>query len=120
MTQSQTLPIILNLIAALFGAIGQYFYKLGAEKMKVLPLWQNWSIALGVISFCFVMVLFVISYRLGGKISVVFPVYATTFIWGTLLEMVIDKHTLSLPQWIGTFLVIVGISMIAIFSRQIA
>ncbi|HWU43176.1 MAG TPA: hypothetical protein VN132_07055, partial [Bdellovibrio sp.] len=116
---SQTLPIILNLIAAIFGAGGQYFYKLGAAKMKLVPLYQNWSIFLGILSFCVVMVLFVASYRLGGKISVVFPVYATTFLWGTLLEVVIEKQNLTLPQWLGTALVIVGISVIAIFNRQV-
>jgi multidrug transporter EmrE-like cation transporter len=114
---SQTLPIILNLIAALFGAVGQFFYKSGAAKMKTVPIYQNGSIFFGVLCFCVVMVLFVVAYRLGGKISVVYPIYASTFIWGTLLEMIIDKQTLSLPQWIGTGLVILGISMIAVFSK---
>lgn len=117
---NQTMPIILNLIAALFGAGGQYFYKVGASKMKIVPLYQNWSIMLGILSFCVVMVLFVASYRMGGKISVVFPVYATTFLWGTLLEMVIERQNLTLPQWLGTALVIIGISVIAIFSKQVS
>ncbi|MDG0815410.1 hypothetical protein [Bdellovibrio svalbardensis] len=117
---NQTIPIILNLIAAIFGAGGQYFYKVGASKMKLVPLYQNWHIFMGILSFCVVMVLFVIAYRLGGKISVVFPIYATTFLWGTLLEMVIDKQNLTLPQWLGTALVIIGISIIAIFSKQAA
>jgi len=117
---NQTIPIILNLIAALFGAGGQYFYKVGASKMKLVPLYQNWNIFLGILSFCVVMVLFVIAYRLGGKISVVFPIYATTFLWGTFLEMIIDKQNLTMPQWLGTALVIIGISVIAIFSKQAA
>lgn len=118
MNTSQTIPIILNLIAAVFGAAGQYFYKSGALKMKDVPLYLNWNIFLGIISFCVVMVLFVIGYKLGGRVSVVFPIYATTFLWGTFLEMAIEKQNLPLPQWIGIGLVILGISIIAMFSKQ--
>lgn len=118
--QSQTMPIILNLIAAIFGAGGQYFYKIGASKLKEVPLYLNWNILLGVISFCVVMVLFVIGYKMGGRVSVVFPVYATTFIWGTFLEMAIEKQNLPTPQWIGIGLVVLGISIIAMFAKQTA
>ncbi|MBO9667984.1 MAG: hypothetical protein J7501_14370 [Bdellovibrio sp.] len=120
MNAPQTIPIILNLIAAFFGAVGQYFYKSGALKMKDIPLYQNWSIFLGIISFCVVMVLFVIGYKLGGRVSVVFPVYATTFLWGTFLEMAIERQNLPLPQWIGIGLVVIGISIIAMFSKTAA
>lgn len=115
---TQTYPIIINLVAAIIGALGQYFYKLGSQKLKISPLLQNWQLLMGVILFSLVMVLFVWSFKLGGKISVTFPAYATTFIWGTLFGVVLDKEPFNLIQGGGVILVIIGISLVAIFSSN--
>jgi drug/metabolite transporter (DMT)-like permease len=107
----QKIPILLNCVAAFLGALGQYFYKKGsaqmAERLFNLPL------LLGVLLFCGVMVLFVIAYKLGGKISIVYPFYATTFIWGTLIGVLWEKETVRLPYYLGLGLVLAGLTVIA-------
>lgn len=113
---SQTWPIILNLFAAIFGSFGQYCYKIGSQKLKLVPLYQNWQLLLGMILFSLVMVLFVWSFKIGGRISVTFPVYATTFLWGTILGVWLDKEPFNLIQGLGVLLVIGGVSLIAVFS----
>ena len=115
---SQTFPIIINLIAALIGALGQYCYKAGSQKLKLIPLAQNWNIWVGALLFTLVMVMFIWSFKLGGKISVTFPAYATTFIWGTILGVVLDKEPFNWTQGLGIFLVVIGISLVAAFGRQ--
>ena len=115
---SQTFPIIINLFAAIIGALGQYCYKLGAQKLKIIPLYQNWTIWVGAFLFALVMVMFIWSFKIGGKISVTFPAYATTFIWGTILGVVLDKEAFNWTQGMGLFLVVVGISLVAAFGRQ--
>jgi hypothetical protein len=64
---SQTWPIILNLIAAVFGALGQYFYKIGAGRLSDIPIVQNWQLFAGVLSFIIVMILFVSAFRMGDS-----------------------------------------------------
>jgi len=113
---SQTMPIILNIIAAFIGAFGQYFYKLGGLKLKTAPWHSNWEIALGMILFCGVMVLFIWSFNIGGKLSVTYPVYASTFIIGTALGIFLDKEPWNYPQLFGTLLVVLGIMIIANFA----
>lgn len=113
----QVYPILLNLLAAFIGAIGQYCYKLGSQKLKEIPIYQNWQILLGVFFFSLVMVLFIWSFKLGGKISVTFPVYATTFIWGTMLGVFFDKEPFNCIQGVGVVCVFVGISIIAAFGK---
>ncbi len=115
---SQTLPIILNLIAAVVGALGQYCYKLGSQRLKVVPLYENWQIFLGVFFFSLVMILFIVSFKLGGKISVTFPFYATTFLWGTLLGVFLEKESFNWIQGAGVGFVIIGITMIAGFTNK--
>ncbi len=118
MSSSQTYPIILNLVAAIVGALGQYAYKIGGAKLKVVPLYQNWELFLGMLLFCGVRVLFVMAFNKGGQISVTYPMYATTFIWGTLLGVLIDKEAFNINQFIGIVFVVLGVSMVAFFSQK--
>lgn len=112
--KDQFVPILLNLIAAVFGAFGQYFYKLGAQKIGQVPLYKNGAIFIGIALFCVVMILFVSSFKLGGKISVVYPVYATTFVWGFLIATLFLKESYSGLQVFGLLMIFVGVSCIAI------
>lgn len=107
----QKVPIILNCIAAIFGAVGQWFYKKGSLQIVEKPF--NLYLILGVIMFIGVMVLFVVGYKLGGKISVVYPFYATTFVWGALLGVVLEKESLRWPSVLGLVCIIIGLSLIA-------
>ncbi|MBU6374623.1 MAG: hypothetical protein KGQ59_01390, partial [Bdellovibrionales bacterium] len=93
--RGQVIPILLNLIAAVFGAAGQYFYKKGADKLGRMPLYQNWEIPLGALLFVGVMGLFIFSFKLGGRLSVTYPMYATTFVWGALMSAFALKEPIS-------------------------
>ena len=112
-TSSQLVPILLNLVAACIGAFGQFFYKRGSQDLGSVPLWKNFNILAGCALFCVVMVLFVVAYKMGGKVSVVYPFYATTFIWSTLIAMTILRESVSPLQWIGILAVTVGTAVIA-------
>jgi multidrug transporter EmrE-like cation transporter len=107
------MPIALNLLAAVFGAFGQYFYKLGSSRLSQIPLYKNWPIFTGAVLFCVVMVLFVVAFKLGGKLSVVYPVYATTFIWGMLIAAFMSSERINLIQVSGVFVIILGVGLVA-------
>lgn len=111
---SQTLPIILNLIAAVVGAVGQWLYKMGANQLGHIPLFKNWQLFVGMILFCLVMGLFIFAFKLGGRLSVVYPVYATTFVWGMLIAINIDHEPWAKTQVLGVGLVVLGVSAIAL------
>lgn len=110
---SQTLPILLNLAAAIIGATGQWLYKIGGKQLGTIPLMKNWQLFVGVILFCMVMVLFVTAFKLGGKLSVVYPVYATTFVWGMLIAVNFDHEPWAWSQVAGISLIVAGVSVIA-------
>lgn len=109
----QGVPIILNLIAAVFGAVGQFFYQRGSQVLKTTPIWKNYSIHLGVFSFVLVMLLFVKAYQAGGRISVVYPFYATTFVWGYFIGVYANQEPPSGFALAGLALVVLGISLVA-------
>jgi len=76
--------ILLFSIAALLGAVGHYLYKAGADQAgkDVLSYLLNGRLLGGVVCYIAVMVLFVAAFKRGGSLSVLYPIYASTFIWG--------------------------------------
>ena len=107
----QRIPILLNCLAALLGALGQYFYKKGSALLSERIL--NGPIVLGILMFCGVMGLFVYAYKLGGKMSIVYPFYATTFIWGTLIGVVLEKEQVKPSYYLGLGLLMAGLVVLA-------
>ena len=87
------LSILMFAVAALVGAVGQWLYKSGADAAGGAAggvvrayLWNArlWG---GVVCYIAVMVLFVAAFKRGGSLAVLYPVYASTFIWAALLGL---------------------------------
>lgn len=75
--------------AALLGAVGQYLYKSGADAATggVASYLLNARIIAGVVCYVAVMVLFVAAFKRGGSLTVLYPVYASTFICAALIAL---------------------------------
>ena len=84
------LSILFFLIASVLGAVGQFLYKSGAQASSggIAGYLLNWRIAGGMVCYIAVMVLFVAAFRIGGQLQVLYPVYASTFIWAALIALV--------------------------------
>ena len=79
--------IFLFAIAAILGAAGQFFYKTGAGKTTGAPLsYLNFWLLAGVACYVAVMVMFVAAFKKGGALSVLYPIYASTFIWAAVIS----------------------------------
>lgn len=117
---SQFYPILMNVLAGVFGAFGQYAYKKGSQQLSTLPIVQNYSLWVGVFLFCIVMVFFVAAYKMGGRMSVVYPFYATTFIWGTLISYYLEKEPINISIVGGTLLIVAGLAWIAQGAERIS
>ena len=85
------MSIVMFIIAAFLGALGQYLYKSGADNAgtTVASYLLNWRLLSGVVCYVAVMVLFVAAFRKGGSLTVLYPVYASTFIWAALLALAV-------------------------------
>jgi len=103
------ISMILFLIAAFLGAIGQYLYKSGAEKAggSISSYLLNPRLLTGVVCYIGVMVLFVAAFKKGGSLSVLYPIYASTFIWAAIIAMVIYGTPIK-PINVGGMILLVG------------
>ncbi|MBT3199734.1 MAG: hypothetical protein HN350_07440 [Phycisphaerales bacterium] len=108
--------ILLFLIASLIGAIGQFFYKEGAQgaaDKSLMSFIVNWRIWVGVVCYIAVMVLFIVAFRIGGEMTVLYPIYASTFVWAMLIGTLYLKEPMSLYKLCGVLLIMGGMYLIA-------
>lgn len=117
---SQFYPILMNILAGVFGAFGQYAYKRGSQQLSTTPIFQNFSLWAGMLLFCVVMVFFVAGYKMGGKISVVYPFYATTFIWGALIGHYMESEPINIHVIGGTLLIVAGLAWIVQGAERVS
>jgi drug/metabolite transporter (DMT)-like permease len=109
---SQFLPLALYSVAAVIGAGGQWLYKQGAAQLGEVPLFRNVHLFGGMAAFCLVMVLFVAGFRLGGRLSVVYPMYATTFVWGALIAARVEHEAIGPLQWLAIGIIVAGVVLL--------
>ena len=104
------LAILYFLIASVLGAVGQFFYKAGADRARgsVQSYLFNRDILLGACCYIAVMVLFVAAFKLKASPSVLYPIYATTFIWAALLDRMLYGRILSAANVGGMMLLVAG------------
>jgi multidrug transporter EmrE-like cation transporter len=97
-------------VASVLGATGSYLYKSGADAANGTMAGYLLSprILSGVGCYGAVMVLFVAAYRRGGALSVLYPVYASTFIFGALIARWAYGTPIRFPNVVGMMLLVLG------------
>ncbi len=104
----------LMVACAIFTAVGQLFYKLGATRLPLI--FTNWQIFLGLTFYGIAMLFFMLAMK-GGEVSVLYPILATAFIWANILSMIVLNEPVTLVKWIGSAGIVLGISLLGIGSR---
>jgi drug/metabolite transporter (DMT)-like permease len=114
--QMKTTPlaIIYFLVASVLGAVGQFFYKAGADRAHgaIQTYLLNTRIGLGACCYLAVMVLFVFAFKEKASPSALYPLYATTFIWAALLDHLLYGRIISLTNVAGMSLLIGGMYLL--------
>ena len=77
----------LFLFASFRCALGQYLYKSGADDagLTLASYVFNPRLLSGAVCYLGVMMLFIAAFRKGGSLTVLYPTYATTFIWAAVI-----------------------------------
>ena len=117
MIKTDIIIVLLVSVASVLGAIANWLFKKASPVFLEIPLWRNYYLILGVVSFLFVLALFIIAFRMGGKMMIVYPVYATTYVWALLIAYKIEKETLTLLQLVGVIAIILGVVLIGSGSK---
>lgn len=102
------------ILAAFLGAVGQFLYKNGAAAANSgwLSYLLNARLAGGVACYVAVMVLFVAAFKQGGSMMVLYPIYASTFIWAALIAWRFEGATISIVNVLGMGVLILGMFLL--------
>ena len=102
--------ILMFVVAAFLGAVGQYLYKAGAEATN-----ERWSsyvlngrLLAGVACYIGVMVFFVAAFKKGGALTVLYPIYASTFIWAAFIAWMAYDTPIKPVNVAGMALLVLG------------
>jgi len=98
------------LAASILGALGQFLYKGGAD--AATGGWASYvlnpRILAGVACYIGVMVLFVAAFKRGGELSVLYPVYASTFIFAAFISFFAFGTDIRPINLLGMVLLVAG------------
>ena len=110
MINTPPISIVLFAVAAALGAIGQFLYKSGAQAAdgSIAGYLLNARILGGVVCYIAVMALFVAAFRRGGALTVLYPVYASTFIWAAVIALLAYGTPIRLVNIAGMALLAAG------------
>ena len=105
------LSVAMILAASLCGATGSFLYKTGANGGANTPLGYlaNPRLIGGVACYIAVMILFVAAFRKGGALTVLYPVYATTFIFAAVISLLAFGTPIRPVNLAGMTLLVSGI-----------
>ncbi len=114
--KTSVMAIVMFVVAAIFGAVGQYLYKSGAERASggIASYLLNAPLMAGVVCYIVVMVLFVAAFKAGGSMSVLYPIYASTFIWGAIIARVAFQEPIRAVNIAGMVVLIVGMYLMGL------
>jgi uncharacterized membrane protein len=102
--------IVFFIIASLMGAAGQFLYKSGAARAgnDILSYLLNLRLLAGVACYACVMVLYIAAFKRGGALSVLYPIYASTFIFSAIGARQIYGEPIFAVNVLGMVLLVAG------------
>lgn len=98
------------LAAAIAGAVGQFLYKSGADRAtgSLASYLLNTRLIGGIACYICVMVLFVAAFKRGGALTVLYPLYASTFIWSAIIALYVYGTPIKSVNVLGMLLLVAG------------
>lgn len=108
------IPHILVLISAFIAAIAQYFLKIGSDKQIPFP-WNFFetNIFLGLCLYVLSTALYLEALK-KLPLSIGYMLTTTSYLWAMLISFFWLKEGISLMNWLGFALVMVGLPLICL------
>lgn len=104
--------IMVIIACTILTSIGQVLMKYSTSQMNsVLDAITSIPLILGLIIYAIASVLLIISLK-NADLSLVYPFIALSFVWVSLLSIVLFNEHISLLNWFGISAIIIGVSLI--------
>ena len=108
--KAKTIAILMVLFSTILTSLGQLFYKLGANKLP--NIFNNYFLMIGLIIYFTALIIFIYALK-NGELSILYPIYATSYILVAILSFFILKENINLLEWIGIGFIISGVIVVS-------
>jgi len=107
--------VCLVIFCTIVTSLGQLFWKIGAKSLPVI--FTNWPLLIG---FCFhIIAAFILIHSFKtGEVSVLFPMYATNYVWVSLLAYHFLGESLNYLKISGMVVVIFGVIALSVGAHK--
>ena len=107
--------LVLVFTSTLIVALGQFLLKIGTESSfsSLYSIITNIPLLLGAFVYFIGSILFILSLNY-SDLSIIYPVFALTFVWITLISYFILYEPLTLYKSMGILLIISGVSILGV------
>jgi len=112
------LVIFITLIAALITSFSQLLFKKGIKKRlnslkDMLGLARNWLVVVGVLGYLAGLAVYLVALS-QAPLSVVYPVFASTFIFVAVISFALLKEKVSALRVAGVLVIFLGIFLVSL------
>jgi drug/metabolite transporter (DMT)-like permease len=110
--------IVITLIAALITSFSQLLFKKGIKKRigslnDMLHLAKNWRVVVGVLGYFAGLAVYLLALS-RAPLSIVYPVFASTFVFVAIISFVLLKEKASALRVAGVLVIFLGIFLVSL------
>ncbi|MBI3735160.1 hypothetical protein HY256_01435 [Candidatus Sumerlaeota bacterium] len=100
----------------MLGAVGQFLYKGAADHARggFLTIVLSARGIAGMACYVAVMALFMMGFKKGGSLTVLYPIYATTFIWAAVIAWIAFGQPIRPIHALGMVLLLAGMFLMGL------
>ncbi len=112
--------ILLVFCCTLFGAAAQMLIKSGANSLAGTSVWAmltNLPLLAGYALYGLSTILLVLALR-SGELSILYPVISLTYVWVTLLSVLVLHESMNPFKALGVLVIVLGVGILGRGQRQ--
>ena len=109
--------MLLVVLCTFLTSLGQYFIKIGSDKIVNFISLFNWPLIIGFALYGVGAVILIIALKY-GELSVLYPFIALSFVWVFLLSIFYLKEAIFFVNWVGLILIIIGVSLTGVGAKH--
>ena len=116
MAKTPLVAVLSVLAASVLGAAGQYLFKEAADRSGsgTFAFLRSPLVPAGIGCYLTVMFLFTYSFKRGGAVTVLYPIYATTFVWAAVIGYAFYRQPIRPIHVLGMVLLIAGMYLMGL------
>ena len=111
MTETKTWAIFIVLFCTLFTSTAQILLKFGMNSFSIVTILTNYFLMGGLLIYILGAALLILAFK-GGEVTVIYPVFATSYIWVLILSNLFLGEVVTPMKLFAVLIIVTGVFMV--------